>query len=64
VINAHERDPRIYIDGIRHAIRAVDARLLGPSSLYTHFFPLEQIDGALNTAARRPDGFVKALITT
>ena len=64
VINAHERDPRIYIDGIRHAIRAVNARLLDPSSLYTHFFPLEQLDDALNTAARRPDGFVKALITT
>jgi threonine dehydrogenase-like Zn-dependent dehydrogenase len=64
VINAHERDPRICIDGIRHAIRAVNARLLDPSSLYTHFFPLEQLDDALNTAARRPDGFVKALITT
>src|SRR4051794_4602873 len=64
VINAHERDPRIYIDGIRHAIRAVNARLLDPSSLYTHLFPLEQLDDALNTAARRPDGFVKALITT
>jgi threonine dehydrogenase-like Zn-dependent dehydrogenase len=64
VINAHERDPRIYIDGIRHAMRAVNARLLDPSSLYTHFFPLEQLEDALNTAARRPDGFVKALITT
>jgi threonine dehydrogenase-like Zn-dependent dehydrogenase len=64
VINAHERDPRIYIDGVRHAIRAVDAGLLNPAPLYTHFFPLQQLGDALNTAARRPDGFVKALITT
>ena len=63
VINAHERDPRIYIDGVRHAIRAVDAGLLDPAPLYTHFFPLQQLGEALNTAARRPDGFVKALIT-
>jgi 2-desacetyl-2-hydroxyethyl bacteriochlorophyllide A dehydrogenase len=64
VINAHERDPRIYIDGIRQAVRAVEAGLLNPAPLYTHFFPLEQLGDALNTAARRPDGFVKALITT
>src|SRR5205823_4014982 len=30
VINAHERDPRIYIDGIRQAVRAVEAGLLNP----------------------------------
>jgi 2-desacetyl-2-hydroxyethyl bacteriochlorophyllide A dehydrogenase len=64
VINAHERDPRIYIDGIRQAVRAVEAGLLDPAPLYTHFFPLEQLGDALNTAVRRPDGFVKALITT
>ena len=64
VINAHERDPRIYIDGIGQAIRAVEAGLLDPAPLYTHFFPLEQLGDALNTAAKRPDGFVKALVTT
>ena len=64
VINAHERDPQIYIDGIRQAVRAVEAGLLNPAPLYTHFFSLEQLGEALNTAAARPDGFVKALITT
>lgn len=64
VINAHERNPRIYIDGIRQAIRAGEAGLLDPAPLYTHFFPLEQLGDALNIAAQRPDGFVKALITT
>jgi threonine dehydrogenase-like Zn-dependent dehydrogenase len=64
VINAHERDPRVYIDGMRQAIRAVEAGLLDPAPLYTHFFPLEQLGEALNTAARRPGGFMKAVITT
>jgi threonine dehydrogenase-like Zn-dependent dehydrogenase len=63
VINAHERDPRVYIDGIRQAVRAVEAGLLNPAPLYTHFFPLEQLEDALNTTAQRPDGFMKALIT-
>ena len=64
VINAHERDTQTYVDGIRQAIRAVEAGLLNPAPLYTHSFPLEQLGQALNTAAARPDGFVKALIAT
>lgn len=62
VINAHERDPRIYIDGIQQAVRAVEAGLLNPAPLYTHCFPLEQLDHALNMTTQRPDGFMKALI--
>jgi len=64
VINAHERDPRVYVDGIRQAIKAVQAGLLNPRPLYTHFFPLEHLGEALNTIVHRPDGFMKALITT
>jgi threonine dehydrogenase-like Zn-dependent dehydrogenase len=64
VINAHERDPLVYVDGVKQAVRAVEAGLLNPTLLYTHFFPLEQLAEALNTAAQRPDGFIKALITT
>ncbi len=52
VINAHERDPGIYIDGIRQAIRAVEAGLLDPAPLYTHFFPLEHLGGALGTCGK------------
>ena len=64
VINAHERDPQIYVDGIRQAVRAVEAGLLNATALYTHFFPLEQLGDALKTAVQRPDGFMKAVITT
>jgi len=64
VINAHERDPRVYVSGIRRALRAIEAGILNPSPLYTHFFPLEKLGDALNTAALRPDDFIKAVITT
>jgi threonine dehydrogenase-like Zn-dependent dehydrogenase len=62
VINAHERDPRTYIDGIRAAVEAVAAGALDPSSLYTHTFPLERLGEALAMTRDRPDGFMKALI--
>jgi threonine dehydrogenase-like Zn-dependent dehydrogenase len=62
VINAHERDPAIYIRGIREAVDAVASGALDPSPLYTHRYPLEQLDQALDATRDRPDGFVKALI--
>ena len=64
VINAHERDPRVYVDGIRAAVDAVASGRLDPSPLYTHEFPLERIGDAFATASERPDGFLKALVTT
>ncbi len=62
VINAHERDPAIYLEGMRAAVRAVETGLLNPRPLYTHHFPLEQLGAALNMSSERPDGFMKALI--
>jgi NADPH:quinone reductase len=62
VINAHERDPRVYVEGIREAAAAVAAGSLDPSPLYTHRFGLDQVDRALETAVERPDGFMKALV--
>jgi threonine dehydrogenase-like Zn-dependent dehydrogenase len=63
VINAHERDPKVYIQGIREAVEAVASGRLDPSGLYTHRFPLEKLDEALNATRDRPDGFLKALVT-
>lgn len=63
VVNAHERDPAIYIQGIRDAVEAVATGRLDPGSLYTHRFPLERLDEALNATRDRPDGFMKALVT-
>ncbi len=62
VINAHERDPEVYREGIREAVAAVESGRLKPGALYTHRFPLERLDDALNQTGERPDGFLKALV--
>jgi threonine dehydrogenase-like Zn-dependent dehydrogenase len=63
VINAHERDPKVYVDGIRAAVEAVASGRLDPRPLYTHSFPLERLGDALDATRDRPDGFLKALVT-
>jgi threonine dehydrogenase-like Zn-dependent dehydrogenase len=62
VINAHERDPAVYVEGIRMAVDAVASGRLDPTPLYTHRYPLDQLDQALNDTRDRPDGFLKALV--
>jgi threonine dehydrogenase-like Zn-dependent dehydrogenase len=63
VINAHERDPEVSMQGIRDAVEAVASGRLDPSPLYTHVYPLDRLDQALNDTRDRPDGFLKALVT-
>ena len=63
VINAHERDPEIYVRGIREAVDAVTSGRLDPGPLYTHTFPLDRLGEALDATRDRPDGFLKALVT-
>jgi threonine dehydrogenase-like Zn-dependent dehydrogenase len=63
VINAHERDPEVYRQGIREAVEAVASGRLDPASLYTHVYPLEGLAEALDATRDRPDGFLKALVT-
>ena len=62
VINAHERDPEVYVEGVRMARDAIVAGELDPSPLYTHTFPLERLGEALDATRDRPDGFLKALV--
>jgi threonine dehydrogenase-like Zn-dependent dehydrogenase len=62
VINAHERDPRVYLAGMQDAVEAVACGRLDPAPLYTHTFPLERLDEALTMTRERPDRFLKALI--
>jgi threonine dehydrogenase-like Zn-dependent dehydrogenase len=62
VINAHERDPRIYVEGMRAAVAAVVAGLLDPGPLCTHRYPLDALASALDATRDRPDGFMKALV--
>lgn len=64
VINAHERDPRAYIEGMRTAVERMVAGVLDPQPLYTHKLPLDRLGEALELTRTRPDGFLKALVTT
>jgi threonine dehydrogenase-like Zn-dependent dehydrogenase len=63
VVNAHERDPAVYAQGVREAVEAVGAGQLNLRDLVTHAYPLEQLDQALDATRDRPDGFLKAVVT-
>jgi threonine dehydrogenase-like Zn-dependent dehydrogenase len=62
VINAHERDPAVYLHGMRAAVELVASGRLDPTPLYTHTFPLDRLADALDATRDRPDGFLKALV--
>lgn len=62
VVNAHERDPAVYAEGVRAAVEAVASGRLDPSPLYTGRYPLERLDEALDATRDRPDGFLKGLV--
>jgi threonine dehydrogenase-like Zn-dependent dehydrogenase len=63
VVNAHEREPAVYVEGIRQAVEAVRTGRLDPAPLYTHSFPLHRLDAALDALRDRPEGFMKAMVT-
>ena len=63
VINAHERDPAVNLQGLREAVEAVASGRLDPAPLYTHRYPLERLGEALAATRDKPRGFVKALVT-
>jgi threonine dehydrogenase-like Zn-dependent dehydrogenase len=62
IVNAHERDPQVNLQGLREAVAAVAAGRLDPRPLVTHRFPLEGLGEALDATRDKPDGFVKAWI--
>jgi threonine dehydrogenase-like Zn-dependent dehydrogenase len=62
VINAHERDSRVYLAGMRAACDLVVSGALDPAPLYTHALPLDRLGEALDLTRDRPDGFLKALV--
>ncbi|MCU7495046.1 MAG: zinc-binding dehydrogenase [Ignavibacteria bacterium] len=62
VINTHEREQKVYMDGIRAAVDAVIDGKMDPFPLITHSFTLDQISKAFEVTAQRPEGFLKAVI--
>ena len=62
VINAHERDPQAYVEGMRLAVDAVASGRLDPFPLFTSF-PMAEMDRAFEAMRTRPDGFLKGIVT-
>jgi threonine dehydrogenase-like Zn-dependent dehydrogenase len=62
VVNAHERDTRVVVEGMREAVRLACAGELDAAALVTHTFPLEELDRAFELASGRPPGFLKAVV--
>lgn len=63
IVNAHERDNAIRLEGIQAAVDAVASGRVDPTPLYTHTYPLERLGEAMDAMVERPDGFLKALVT-
>lgn len=63
VVNAHERDPAVYAQGVRDAVAAIVSGRLDPRPLYSHTYGLEELDQALDATRDRPGDFLKALVT-
>src|SRR4051794_16535823 len=63
VVNAHERDPAVCVQGMREAVDAVAGGRIDPEPLLTHRYRLDGLGAALDATRDRPLGFVKALVT-
>jgi threonine dehydrogenase-like Zn-dependent dehydrogenase len=62
VVNAHERDPAVALQGMREAVAAIENGLVDPAMLITHRYPLDRLDEALDATRDRPGNFVKAVV--
>jgi threonine dehydrogenase-like Zn-dependent dehydrogenase len=62
VINAHERDPKAYVEGLREAVLLACEGILDVGALVTHRLPLSRLGDAFELARTRPDGFLKAVV--
>ncbi len=62
VINAHERDPDVYMRGLRRATQLVADGRIDPRPLYSHEVPLARLGDAFALMRDRPQAFLKALV--
>lgn len=62
VVNAHERDPEVYMEGMRVGIKLLESGQLDMAPLVTHAFPLEEVNEAFECSVSKPEGFFKAFI--
>lgn len=63
IINGHTRSPYIYVEGMRLGLQLLEMNKLKMKDLVTHHFPLTQINEAFKVAIKKPNDFVKGVIT-
>jgi threonine dehydrogenase-like Zn-dependent dehydrogenase len=62
VVNAHERDPAVYVAGMRRAVEATARGELDLQPLLSHCYPLDRLGDAFEAVKSRPGDFVKAWV--
>ncbi|MCR2821525.1 MDR/zinc-dependent alcohol dehydrogenase-like family protein [Lederbergia panacisoli] len=62
VVNAHERDPKVYMQGMKLGIKLLEEGLIKMAPLVTHTFSLEEVNKAFESSVLKPEGFFKAVI--
>ena len=63
VINAHERRDWIHIECMEEALSLVNDGFFDMKSMITHSFTLDELDQAFQTLIRKPEGFIKAVLS-
>lgn len=62
VINAHERDPQEYVNGMKQAIEATLQGSIKPLPLFTHVYGFEQLSSAFKDMSQSSDGYLKGIV--
>ncbi|MEM2912713.1 MAG: zinc-binding dehydrogenase [Candidatus Bathyarchaeia archaeon] len=62
VINAHERESEVYMEGMRIGIMLLSKGKIKLKPLITHKYPLEEINRAFNDVDMKIKGLIKAVV--
>ncbi len=62
IINAHERNQQVCINGIKQAIKAIQSGTFCPDELLTHSYSIEKLNDAFCDLEERPEGFLKGYV--
>jgi threonine dehydrogenase-like Zn-dependent dehydrogenase len=63
VVNAHVRRRDLLNEAIRRGLELTRKGRIHPGALVTHRFGLDGVGDAFGALARKPDGFIKAIVT-
>lgn len=63
IVNGHSRSAEVYVEGMQIGLKLLEAHKLNMADLVTHRYPLERINEAFQVASKKPEGFLKGVIT-